>query len=70
MNIWDADVDNLNETKNNSKYSIAYLDEVIIRPLDFILHKRNEYVKAFKDSKLMPLIWMMISYLKNIKTKI
>ena len=56
MNIWDADVDNLNETKNNSKYSIAYLDEVIIRPLDFTLHKRNEYVKAFKDSKLMPLI--------------
>ena len=36
------------ETKNNSKYLIGYLDQVI-RPLVLILPKMNEHVKIFKD---------------------
>ena len=63
-NIWDANVDNivisnLIETKNNSKYLIGYLDEVI-RPLVLILPKKSGYVKILevkdgdKNNKLMP----------------
>ena len=53
--MWDADVDNLTESKNNSKYLISYLGEVI-RQIVLILNKRSEYVKAFKyNNKLMPL---------------
>ena len=53
IKICDIDVDNiviskLVETKNNSKYLIGYLDEVI-RPLVLILPKMSGYVKTFKD---------------------
>ena len=49
MNIWHFNVDNivfsnLIETKNNSKYLIGYLDEVIT-PLVLILAKMSVYVK-------------------------
>ena len=52
MNIWDVSVNiiiisNLVETKNNSKYLIEYLDEVI-RPSVLILPKMIGYVKIFK----------------------
>ena len=58
--LWDVDVDDntdiskLIETKNNSKYLIEYLDEVI-RPLVLILPKMSGYVKMFKEknSKLI-----------------
>ena len=36
------------ETKNNSKYLMGYLDQVI-RPLVLILPKMSEHVKIFKD---------------------
>ena len=54
MKILDADVNNifiskLIETKNNCKYSIGYLDDVI-RPLILILPKMSGYVKNFKDN--------------------
>ena len=53
IKIWNINVDNivilkLVETKNNSKYLIGYLDEVI-RTLMLILPKMNGYVKIFKD---------------------
>ena len=35
-------------TKNNSKYFIGYLDEVI-RPLELILPKMSGHVEIFKD---------------------
>ena len=41
-------ISNLIETKNNPKYLIGYLDEVI-RLLILILPKMNGYVKNFKD---------------------
>ena len=49
INIWNVNVDNivvsnLTETKNNSKYLIGYLDEVI-RPLISIFPKMSGYVK-------------------------
>ena len=49
INIWNVNVDNivvsnLTETKNNSKYLIGYLDEVI-RPLILIFPKMSGYVK-------------------------
>ena len=51
----DADVNNivfskLVETKNNSKYFIGYLGEVI-RPLVLILPKMSRYLKTFKEKK-------------------
>ena len=47
--IWDVDV-----SKNNSRYLIGYLDDVI-RPSALILPKTGGYVKTFKDknNKLM-----------------
>ena len=53
INFWNVHVDNiviwrLTETKNNSKYWIGYLDE-IIRPLVFILPKISGCVKTFKN---------------------
>ena len=36
------------ETKNNFKYFITYLDEVV-RPLALILPKMSRYVKSFMD---------------------
>ena len=53
MEMYDVHVDNiiisnLIETKNNPKYLIGYLDEVI-RLLLLILPKMNGYVKNFKD---------------------
>ena len=53
ISIWDFNVDNmaisdLIEKKNNSKYLITYLDEVI-RLLVLVLHKKSEYVKTFKN---------------------
>ena len=53
IKIWDVNVDNiviskLVETKNNFRYLIGYLDEVI-RPLYLILPKMSGYVKTFKD---------------------
>ena len=53
VEMYDVHVDNiiisnLIETKNNPKYLIGYLDEVI-RLLLLILPKMNGYVKNFKD---------------------
>ena len=53
INIWNVDFSNidiskLTETKNDSKYLIGYLDEVI-RAIDLILPKISEYVKTFKE---------------------
>ena len=52
MKIWEVNVNNiviskLVETKNNSQYSIGYLEEVI-RLLVFILPKMSRYIKKFK----------------------
>ena len=69
------------ESKNSSKYSIRYLDDVL-RPLVLILFKMSGYVKAFKDktNKLLSfctddhevlekykIIWTKIEVLKNIE---
>ena len=54
MKIWDVDVGNvvkilnLIKMKNNSKYLIRYLGDVI-RPLVMILPKMSGYIKTFKD---------------------
>ena len=53
INIWNVDFSNidiskLTETKNDSKYLIGYLDEVI-RTIDLILPKISEYVKTFEE---------------------
>ena len=53
INIWNVDFSNidiskLTETRNDSKYLIGYLDEVI-RAIDLILPKISEYVKTFKE---------------------
>ena len=53
ITVWDVNVNNiviseLIEMKDNSKYLIGYLDEVI-KPLVFILPKMNGYVKRFTD---------------------
>ena len=53
INIWNVDFSNidiskLTETKNDSKYLIGYLDEVI-RAIDLILPKISGYVKTFKE---------------------
>ena len=58
INIWDVDVNNiviskLIEMKNNSKYFIGYLDEVII-PLVLILSKDKGGDKN-KNNRLMSL---------------
>ena len=88
MKIWDVYVNNiviskLIETKDNSKYLIAYLDKTI-RPLILIMPKISGYVKIFKDknksNKLMSLsiddkellekyeaIWIKIEDLTNIE---
>ena len=72
IEIWDVDVDNivvskLIETKNNFKYLIGYLDEVI-RPLGLVLPKRNGYIKTFKIRIINYLYtWTMISNQKSIK---
>ena len=42
------DISKLTETKNDSKYLIGYLDEVI-RAIDLILPKISGYVKTFKE---------------------
>ena len=65
---------NLIETKNNSKYLIGYLDEVI-RPLVLILPKMSGFVKTFKDknNKLMSLgidEEILLEKCKTIWTKI
>ena len=73
----------LAETKNNSKYLIAYLDDVI-RPLVLVLPKLSGYLKTFKgrdkNNKLISLrvdddmllekyktIWIKIEDFKNIE---
>ena len=88
MKIWDVYVNNiviskLIETKDNSKYLIAYLDKTI-RPLILIMPKISGYVKIFKDknksNKLISLsiddkellekyeaIWIKIEDLTNIE---
>ena len=53
IKIWDVNVNKiviskLVATKNNSKYLIGYLDEVI-RPLVLLLSKMSEHFKTFKD---------------------
>ena len=54
MKIWDVDVGNvvkilnLIKMKNNSKYLIRYLGDVI-RPLVMVLPKMSGYIKTFKD---------------------
>ena len=52
IKIWNVHVDNiviskLIGAKNNSKYLIGYLDNVVIS-LVLILHIEGEYVKIFK----------------------
>ena len=52
IKIWDIDVDNiviskLIEMKNDSKYLIGYLAEVI-RPLILILPKMSQYASGFQ----------------------
>ena len=51
IKIWDVNVDNIVIskllTKNNSKYLIGYLDE-LIRPVAFLLPKIRGYVKTFE----------------------
>ena len=52
IKIWNVNVDNiviskLIGAKNNSKYLIGYLDNVVIS-LVLILHIEGEYVKIFK----------------------
>ena len=52
IKIWNVNVDNiviskLIGAKNNSKYLIGYLDDVVIS-LVLILHIEGEYVKIFK----------------------
>ena len=84
--IWDIGanyiiISKLIETKNNSKYLIGYLDEVI-KPLVLILSKVSGYIKNFKDknNQLMSLpidddklleknktIWTRIAEIKSIK---
>ena len=61
INIWDVNYDNilisnLTETRNNSKYLIGYLNEVI-RPLVLMFSEMSGYVKTFKEknNKLMSL---------------
>ena len=72
IKIWDVDVDNiviskLIETKNNFKYLIGYLDEVI-RPLGLVLPKTNGYIKTFKI-RIINYLYMltMINNQKSIK---
>ena len=53
VKMWDVKggnivISKLVETKNNSKYSNGYLDEVI-RPLVLILPNMSGYVKTIKD---------------------
>ena len=52
IKIWDVNVDNIVIskllTKDNSKYLIGYLDE-LIRPVVFLLPKIHGYVKKFED---------------------
>ena len=48
MLILVIDISKLTETKNDSKYLIGYLNEVI-RAIDMILPKISEYVKTFKE---------------------
>ena len=64
-------ISKLVETKNNCKYLIGYLDELIIIPLVLILPKISGYVKIFKDkgrnkdknNELMSIcIYMIIVY--------
>ena len=87
--IWDVDVGNivfskLIESKNNSKYSVGYLDYVL-RPLVLALPKISGYVRTFKDknNKLLSFciddhkilekykaIWTKIEVLKNIELNV
>ena len=53
IKVWEFDADDivilkLIEKKNNSKYLIGNLDDVI-RPFVLILHKIDGYVRTFKD---------------------
>ena len=48
VNVDNKVISKLIETKNNSKYLIRYLDDVI-RPLVLILPKMSGYVETFKD---------------------
>ena len=72
------------ETKNNYKYVIGHLDE-IIRPLVLILPKMSGYVKTFKEknNKLMSMhiydknllekyktIWTKIEDLKEVELNV
>ena len=49
INLWDVNADkivnsSLTETKNDAKYLIGHLDEVV-KPIVLVLPKRNGYVK-------------------------
>ena len=51
IKIRDVDIDNISkliETKNNSKYLIGYLEEVI-KPLVLVLPKMSGHIKTFKE---------------------
>ena len=51
IKIRDVDVDNISkliETKNNSKYLIGYLEEVI-KSLVLVLPKMSGHIKTFKE---------------------
>ena len=83
INVDNTIILKLAETKNNSKYLIGYLDDVI-RPLVLVLPKLSGYLKTFngrdKDNKLISLrvdddmllekyktIWIKIEDFKNIE---
>ena len=55
IKVWEFDADDiviskLIETKNNFKYLIGNLDDVI-RPFILMLHKIDGYVRTFKDKE-------------------
>ena len=83
INVDNTIILKLAETKNNSKYLIGYLDDVI-RPLVLVLPKLSGYLKTFngrdKNNKLISLrvdddmllekyktIWIKIEDFKNIE---
>ena len=69
--MWDVNVNNtviskLVEAKNNSKYLIEYLDD-IIRSLVLMLSKISGYVKRFKDNSNNKLLSLQKDYDKLLE---
>ena len=69
--MWDVNVNNtviskLVEAKNNSRYLIEYLDD-IIRSLVLMLSKISGYVKRFKDNSNNKLLSLQKDYDKLLE---